>query len=356
LGAVITPQQPPTTIIVQQASSTSGLAIAGFVCSLLGFLTCGLLSIPGALFSFIALFRPGRQGLAVAGLILGFPGVLFFAFVGMSFLAVIFGFGAAADEALKQAERRANQPPPTILAPAGFETVGSHIHGANNTICRLTVFCWQPNGTDIAKHILSVKSQYPTSYIQIDYYDDRSAAVASRVVPGGFGDNADKLIPDWTYKHLVADYWHNESTNRSQLLFRRDVPDGEPSDDSEVTSLVSKKNTPSGTMADLDDEEEAGPTTDESDWIKKREDERRAKAVADRQRQEAEKARLKAEEDAKFRIWTASNGTKSPEARIVSYANGIITIEKRDGKKAKVPLDKLSEPDKEYVAKWRKER
>jgi hypothetical protein len=71
---------------------------------------------------------------------------------------------------------------------------------------------------------------------------------------------------------------------------------------------------------------------------------------------EAEEARLKAEEDAKYRIWTSTNGKKSPEAKILSYSNGVVTIETRAGKKAKVPLDKLSDADKEYIAKWRKER
>jgi hypothetical protein len=370
------PQQPTTTVVVQQSPGTSGLAIAGLVFSILGWFTLGLLCIPGAFLSFLALFQRGPKGAAIAGLLVGFPGVLFFAIVGLGFFAVILGFGAAANQAMKEAERRAKQPSPIVeeevevaeateqIEPAGFETVGSHIHGPNDAFCRLTVFYAKPNGTDIAKHVLWIRSQHPTSsIIDIGYYDNRDAAVASRAVPGGFGDNPDKLIPEWTFKHEAADYTFNKSMNTNQLLFRRDVPDGEPSDDSEIISLLSKKNTPSGTMADIDDEDESSNTTyniEESapptvsagytdELLKQQEADRAAE-------REAEKARLKAEEDAKYRIWTSTNGKNSPEAKILSYSNGVITIETRAGKKAKVPLEKLSEGDKEYIAKWRKER
>jgi len=49
---------------------TNGLGIAGFVCSLLGIISCGALSPIGLILSFIAIFREPR-GLAIAGLILG---------------------------------------------------------------------------------------------------------------------------------------------------------------------------------------------------------------------------------------------------------------------------------------------
>jgi hypothetical protein len=121
-------------------------------------------------------------------------------------------------------------------------------------------------------------------------------------------------------------------------------------------SLLSNKNTPSGSLADVDDEDETTQTTDEIDRVKKREDERLAKEEADRLQQEAEAAKLKAEEDATFRIWTSVNGKKSPEAKIASYGNGIVTLESRNGKRTKVPVEKLIQADKDFIAKWRKER
>ncbi|GJM19973.1 MAG: hypothetical protein DHS20C14_21860 [Phycisphaeraceae bacterium] len=62
-------QHPQPTVIIQQAPS-NGLGTAGFVFSLLGLLTCGLLGPIGLLLSFIGLFRK-PNGLAIAGFIIG---------------------------------------------------------------------------------------------------------------------------------------------------------------------------------------------------------------------------------------------------------------------------------------------
>ena len=63
----------------QQAPPPSnGLGVAGFVLSLLGFLgTCGLLSPIGLILSLIAL-RKQPRGLAIAGVIIGAVGSLWF--------------------------------------------------------------------------------------------------------------------------------------------------------------------------------------------------------------------------------------------------------------------------------------
>ncbi len=67
---------PPVT------QGTSGLAIASLVCSLVGFLLCGVPAILGIIFGGVALSqtknnaRPG-QGLALAGVIVGVVVVLF---------------------------------------------------------------------------------------------------------------------------------------------------------------------------------------------------------------------------------------------------------------------------------------
>jgi hypothetical protein len=73
----------------------NGLAIAGFIVSLLGFFTACILSPVGLLLSFIALFKRPR-GFAVAGLILGMIGslipLLFVGFFGvMIFSAIAMG-------------------------------------------------------------------------------------------------------------------------------------------------------------------------------------------------------------------------------------------------------------------------
>jgi len=62
------------------AGSENGLAIAGFVCSLVG-LFIGISSLLGLIFSAIALGRPGRRGMANAGLVLGIIGVVWWVMV-----------------------------------------------------------------------------------------------------------------------------------------------------------------------------------------------------------------------------------------------------------------------------------
>lgn len=63
------PYTPPTP------QPSNGLGIAGFVVSLVGIVTGGILSPIGLLLSLIALFRPPR-GFAIAGLIIGLIGSL----------------------------------------------------------------------------------------------------------------------------------------------------------------------------------------------------------------------------------------------------------------------------------------
>lgn len=65
----------PQTIIIEQQSESS-LGVAGFILSLLGLVTCGLLAVPGVFLSFIGLFQRGPKGFAIAGFIIGLPSML----------------------------------------------------------------------------------------------------------------------------------------------------------------------------------------------------------------------------------------------------------------------------------------
>lgn len=100
-------QQPVTQVVVQQSPS-NGLGTAGFVISLVGLLTCGLICPLGLLFSFFGLFKPPR-GLAIAGTVIGLLGSLWMIFFGFALVAGLLGFGAAVDEAMKEAERQAQE-------------------------------------------------------------------------------------------------------------------------------------------------------------------------------------------------------------------------------------------------------
>ena len=101
------PNQQPghQTVIVNQPESNS-LGLAGFIVSLAGWITCGLLCPIGLILSLFALGKRPR-GFAIAGVILGLPGVLFLAFFGFVFLMTVLGIGAAATAAAALAQQSA---------------------------------------------------------------------------------------------------------------------------------------------------------------------------------------------------------------------------------------------------------
>lgn len=99
-------QQPVQHVVVNVENKSNGFGLAGLIFSCIGWLTCGALCIPGAFLSFIGLlFKP--RGTAIAGLIVGFPGVIFFAFVGLGMLTAFLGIGAAATGAVDKARAAA---------------------------------------------------------------------------------------------------------------------------------------------------------------------------------------------------------------------------------------------------------
>ena len=69
------PVQPVYMPVVQQPK-TNGLAVAGFVCSIVGWFCCGITSIIGVILSIVALSQiknrqEGGKGLAIAGIVIG---------------------------------------------------------------------------------------------------------------------------------------------------------------------------------------------------------------------------------------------------------------------------------------------
>jgi hypothetical protein len=67
-------------------------------------------------------------------------------------------------------------------------------------------------------------------------------------------------------------------------------------------------------------------------------------------------AAAKAAEDEKYRTWTSATGESTIEAKLISVAQRIVTLEKRDRKRIKVPIFKLSESDRKFIDQWRRER
>jgi len=83
---------PPPDCLVSEAQGpkpTSGLAITALVCGLLQFLCCGLGSLLAVIFGHVALGQTRRGertggGLAIAGLVLGYLGLLFTVVMGIA--------------------------------------------------------------------------------------------------------------------------------------------------------------------------------------------------------------------------------------------------------------------------------
>lgn len=71
------------------ANDSNGVAMAGFVCSLMGLISCGLLSPVGLILSMMGMGKQANKGLAIAGLVMGIIGSIWV------IVAIVFGLFAA---------------------------------------------------------------------------------------------------------------------------------------------------------------------------------------------------------------------------------------------------------------------
>ena len=61
-----------------------------------------------------------------------------------------------------------------------------------------------------------------------------------------------------------------------------------------------------------------------------------------------------AADGAEFRTWTSKSGKFTVKAEFLSFAEGVVNLQRADGKKIKVPLAKLSKKDQNYVVARRR--
>ncbi len=433
-------QSPHQTVVVQQAPNTSGLAIAGLVFAILGWFTFGLMCIPGAFLCFLSLFSPGPKGAAVAGLIVGFPGTLFFAFMGLGIIMGFFGIGAAATSAVSEAERaRAEaQTEPQHQTPDVRQTTPA-------TQGELVQDTSEPNpGTPTSE---------PLSYTIVEEQDvsfGRTIRITPRVVIRGQHSRATILA---TAKAVVEEITKRKSVNAISVFFYSPTadtsadgdiavvewaPEGEwgeadsvttgdyshhryhvfayyPPPRSTVQLAVADELTGMGvpipvgatlgeTRVQTDDQDAyeeyeidascddliafflqqlpaAGwashgrpesatlsykrgndkilvGATDGSFWVMgdepqvSEEVEAKQKAAVEAARAWAEKKARKAAEieAAKWRTWTTANGKYTVEAEFGGMLGQDVLLKKKDGKTVSVPLEKLSEADRKWIA------
>lgn len=81
--------------------SENSLGIAGFVISLLGIVTCGLIAPVGLLLSLLALFKRPR-GFATAGTVIGLLGSVWLALAGFLLIAGALGLKSAAESVVEE--------------------------------------------------------------------------------------------------------------------------------------------------------------------------------------------------------------------------------------------------------------
>ena len=71
--------------------------------------------------------------------------------------------------------------------------------------------------------------------------------------------------------------------------------------------------------------------------------------AAKRAEAEAKKERQAEIEEAKWRTWTDASGKHKTEAKYSGMVSGKVMLIKRDGSKVQMPLEKLSEEDREWI-------
>ncbi len=82
---------------------------------------------------------------------------------------------------------------------------------------------------------------------------------------------------------------------------------------------------------------------------------REEKAQAEVQKaREAEEQRKANAEKARWHTWSDSDGTSQFEARVIGINNGNVVLKKRDNTITRIPLEKLSADDQEWLEQWKK--
>jgi len=73
------------------------------------------------------------------------------------------------------------------------------------------------------------------------------------------------------------------------------------------------------------------------------------RARLDAERVAAEKSREFEIDTAKWRYWTSSSGKHKTHAKFIKSANGLVTLENKNGKRTEIPIEKLSKDDQEFI-------
>lgn len=311
------------TVIIQEAPGTSGLAIAGLIFAIFGWFTCGLLCIPGALLCLLALFSRGPKGAAIAGLIVGFPGTLFFGFMGLGLIMGALGLGEAISDAGRAAEELQTQHDAMMNASPDGNLDESSVSDAPTQASE------QLSITDV-----DGSDDPPTSSLDVE--------------------GADLNLRTWTDSggSILAEAKYVQSDKSSVTLQKADgeqitVSLDELSQTSQdLVHSIRPSLTDTKLQANPEENADVESQTDRTDprelfnlsMQQKLEEERRV-----------EEEQRKVSEGANWRTWTTADGRFSVEAQFVKFIGGTLTLKKRDGTEISVNLEILSKEDQEFI-------
>ena len=59
-------------------------------------------------------------------------------------------------------------------------------------------------------------------------------------------------------------------------------------------------------------------------------------------------------EKARWHTWSDSDGTSQFEARVIGITNDNVVLKKRDNTITRIPFEKLSADDQEWLEQWKK--
>ena len=161
----------------------------------------------------------------------------------------------------------------------------------------------------------------------------------------------DKMLID------VQDTWHPFAEDRNKWVMFSGFPTGGATDgvavriDSliRITKTTTYPTAAGGTKTVL----VAEPVDMDSLKIPADERAKRHQQAEEKQQKEKQEADAKqqAVEAAKWRTWTDASGTHKTEAKFSGLLSGNVKLTKRDGSVLTLPLEKLSDDDKEWVKK-----
>jgi hypothetical protein len=297
----------------------------------------------------VALFARGPKGAAIAGLIVGFPGTLFFGFVGLGIITAFLGIGAATTATVAEAERA------RVAAQADIQDQSPELRKQERSPSEVDM-----TTTQSESHL---QGAHPRMEIKVLFDIPSLLGKSINEIRSILGEPADnQKEPTDLQLQTGFDEWSNvfvhQSQSQEELLVTFDPRTRVVKDffigGNDRNLLVQQANLSEENSAYRIEIVKAFGTPTEITGIKIVPIP--THTVDSGSPQAADSAvQAISSEKARWRVWTTANGRYSVEAKFVTFLAGKVTLEKQDGAKVDVPLDLLCQEDQDFVRqqKWK---